>query len=164
MLNDTQIKYIDVFFASAQKILNSELSISLIKRSASLRNSTRPSYPCCVSIGFFVGNALTGQVVYAMSNTFANYIVQGMLPNTEPADQKRLQNSCIGELGNMISGRATREIASTQQVMKMTPPTVFYSRGAAMGVDFVKIPTTVLILDSEHGALEINIGLQERSA
>lgn len=163
MLNAIQTKYTKAFFASAEKVLASELNIPFIKRSSSLKNSTKPSYPCCVSIGFFAEKILTGQVVYAMSNEFANYIVQGMLPDTDAGEQKRLQNSCIGELGNMISGRATKEISNGKRPMTITPPTVFYAQDSNMSIDFVELSTIVLILDSEFGPLEINIGLKERN-
>ena len=163
MLNKTQTKYTKAFLASAEQILDAELGIHFTKCPPSLKNTTKPNYPCCVVIGFFIENTLEGQVVYAMSNQFANYITRAMLPDTESLEQNRLQNSCIGELGNMILGRATKGIASNGQIVKFTPPTVFHSQKSTMkmSIDFVALPTVVLILDSKYGALEINIGFKE---
>ena len=161
-LSEAHVEYTKSFSSSAQMVFQSELGISLVERSCSLKNSTKPSYPCCINIGFFIENVMTGQVVYAMSNEFTAHVTQKMLVGVDPEEQKALQLSSIGELGNMISGRATKNISDDNQIMTITPPTVFYSQGSPMSVDFIQIPTIVLILDSTFGCLEVSIGFKQR--
>ncbi len=159
MVNDQRVKYMKAFSSSAKMILQSELDISLVERSSSLKSSTKPSYPCCISIGFALEGGLNGQVVYAMSNELAAHITQKMLSDIGSVEQEELQASCIGELGNIISGRATRDLTSDDQIMNITPPTVFYSHNSSVSIHFVQIPTAVSILDSTFGPFEISIGL-----
>ena len=83
-----------------------------------------------------------------------------MLPGKLPFEQKKMLTSCVGELGNMISGKATIELAGANSIVEITPPTVVV--GKINRIDFHEVPTISLIMDSTAGAVEINIAFLEK--
>jgi chemotaxis protein CheX len=110
-----------------------------------------------ISIVLGITGAMRGQVVYSMDTSFAYDITKVMIPNKLPMERKQFVNSAVGEIGNMVTGQASIQLAGQNQRIHLTPPAVFTGQG--LKVDFLEVPTVCLRLLSEMGILEINIGL-----
>jgi chemotaxis protein CheX len=65
-------------------------------------------------------------------------------------------------MANMITGRASIDLAGDDHIVHITPPAVFLGQG--LRVDFLNVPTIAISFISEIGVLEINIALAEQSA
>jgi chemotaxis protein CheX len=94
-----------------------------------------------------------------MDDNFAFKVAHAMLPNKLPAEIKKMQNSAVSELANIITGQATIALAGEYDRINLTPPAVFITQDLRM--DFLHMPTIALTLISEIGELEINIALIE---
>ena len=154
-----KLNYVKTFIASVTSIFSSEMGVTLKKRSATVRNSSKPAFQVVTIVGF-VADTFKGQVVYSMSREFSEHIAKAMLPGKLPVEQKKMLTSCVGELGNMISGKASIDLAGANSIVEITPPTVVV--GEISKIDFYEVPTISLVMDSTVGALEVNLAFQEK--
>lgn len=147
----------NVFILSAAQVFRKELGVSLSRESLKRKDTPVPSLPVSIVLG--ITGAMRGQVVYSMDHSVADEITRIMVPDKLPSERKKLVNSAVGEIGNMITGQASITLAGQDRVLHLTPPAVF--TGTNLSVDFLEVPTVCLRLLSEMGLLEINIGLVE---
>jgi chemotaxis protein CheX len=146
-------EYANIFIRSAVEVFQKEIGIRLSRRNLSTKNAPVPSLPVSIIIG--ITGFIRGQVVYSMDTSFAYNVAKGMLPNRLPAEIRRLVNSAVSEIANMITGKASIALAGEEEIIQLTPPAVF--TGSDMLVDFLTLPTICLSLISEIGLMEINI-------
>lgn len=152
-------EFANPFIKSAAEVFELEAGVKLSRKDMKLKNSPAPSFPVCIILG--ITGAVRGQVVYGMDETFAYELTRKMLPGKLPADVKKLVNSNISELANMITGRASIELAGDHDVIHITPPAVF--TGTFFSVDFLSVPTITIGFLSAIGGLEINIALTQEA-
>jgi chemotaxis protein CheX len=150
-------EHVNIFINSAVNVFQKELNIHLSRKELSKKDSPVPSMP--ISIIFGITGFINGQVVYSMDLDFAFKIAHTMLPNTLPAEIKKMENSAVSEIANIITGQATISLAGESNRIYLTPPVVLMASDLRM--DFLEIPTIALTLMSEIGELEINIALKE---
>ena len=150
-----KVEHANIFIMSAVHVFRKELGIRLSRESLSRKDSPLPSMPISIVLG--ITGAVRGQVVYSMDTSFAYDITKVMIPNKLPMERKQFVNSAVGEIGNMVTGQASIQLAGQNQRIHLTPPAVFTGQG--LKVDFLEVPTVCLRLLSEMGILEINIGL-----
>ena len=150
-------EYANVFIKSAVKVFQHEIGIGLSRKSLTKKNAPLPSLP--ISIVFGVTGHIRGQVVYSMDESFAFEVAKAMIPNRLPNEVRKLVNSAVSEIANMITGQASIPLAGETNLIQLTPPAVFTGRD--MKVDFLNIPTLALVMISEIGTLEINIAFTE---
>ncbi len=143
---------------SAVNVLQKEANIQLKRRSLSVRKSSTPTFPLAIIIGF-IGGGIRGQVVYSLSDDFIKTLTKAYKPDLLPIRRKELTLSILCEVANMISGNATISLAGDDALISVTPPVVIQAQGMMM--DFIKVPTVCLMLDSSGGSLEINIAFEE---
>lgn len=152
-----KVEFANIFIRSAIEVFQKEVKTTLSRRSLVRKNAPVPSLPVSIVLG--ITGRLRGQVVYCMDENFAYNIAHAMLPNKLPAQIKKLTNSAISEIANIITGQASIALAGETTKIDLTPPAVF--SGKEMLVDFLNIPTISLQLISDIGLLEINIALTE---
>lgn len=150
-------EYANPFIRSATTVFEKEIGISLSRKELVKLDSPQPSLPISIVIG--VTGPIRGQVVYSVDENFAEKVAKAMLPNKLPAEVRKMINSAISEIANMITGQASIALAGENDKIDITPPAVF--SGPGMRIDFLSIPTVSLKFLSEIGALEINIALTE---
>ncbi len=150
-------EYANVFIRSAVHVFKKELNINMSRQSLVKKKAPLPGLPVCIILG--ITGHVRGQVVYSIDRSFAQDITHAMLPNKLPNELKKYINSAVGEIGNMITGRASIDLAGQDEVINLTPPAVF--SGTQIEFDFLEMPTVALRLLSEMGTLEINIALME---
>ena len=150
-------EYANIFIKSAVAVFVKEVGVGLSRKNLTRKSAPVPSLPISIVIGI-TGN-IRGQVVYSMDSDFAFQVTKAMIPNKLPTEIKKLTNSAVSEIANMITGQASIALAGEDQLIHLTPPAVF--TGSDMQVDFLAVPTICLSLISEIGSLEINIAFTE---
>ncbi len=150
-----KVEYANIFIRSAVEVFQKEVHVHLSRKELARKASPMPSLPVSILLG--VTGYIRGQVVYAMDQHFAYRVARAMLPSKPPADVRRLTNSAVSEVANMITGQATIALAGESETIHITPPAVLLSSDLEM--DFLDVPTVALSLISEIGVLEINIAL-----
>lgn len=153
-------EYANVFIRSATTVFSQEIHVALSRKALSRKNAPVPGLPICIVIG--ITGAIRGQVVYSMDTDFAYQVTKAMVPYKLPTELRKLTNSAVSEVANMITGQASIALAGENKLIHLTPPAVFTGRD--MQVDFLSIPTICLSLISEIGSLEINIAFTEGGA
>jgi chemotaxis protein CheX len=150
-------EYANVFITGATRVFTQEIGIHLSRKNLTRKSSPVPNLPISIVIGITGG--IRGQVVYSMDTNFAYAVAKAMIPNKLPSELKKLTNSAVSEIANMITGQASITLAGEDQIIHLTPPAVF--SGTGMIVDFLSIPTICLSFISEIGSMEINIAFTE---
>ena len=150
-------EYANVFIRGATTVFTQEIGISLTRKSLTKKAAPVPSLPISIVIGITGG--IRGQVVYSMDSNFSFAVTKAMIPNKLPSELKKLTNSAVSEIANMITGQASIALAGEDMIIHLTPPAVF--SGSDMTVDFLSIPTICLSFISEIGSLEINVAFTE---
>lgn len=150
-------EYANVFITGATRVFTHEVGVTLSRTSLTRKNAPVPNLPISIVIGITGG--IRGQVVYSMDTTFAYAVTKAMIPNKLPSELKKLTNSAVSEIANMITGQASIALAGEDDLIHLTPPAVF--AGSDMTVDFLSIPTICLSFISEIGSMEINIAFTE---
>ena len=151
-------EHANIFISSAVNVFKKELNIRLERKSLIKKPSPIPSL--FTSIIFGITGAVNGQVVYSMDKNFAFKVAQVMLPNMPVEEVKKMENSAVSELANIITGQASIALAEETKKIHLTHPVVLMS--ADLMMDFLAIPTITLNMISEIGELEINIALVEK--
>lgn len=150
-------EHANVFVRGAMSVFTHEIGVKLTRKSLTKKSSPIPNLPVSIVIG--ITGAVKGQVVYSMDQNFAYEITKAMIPNKLPSELRKLTNSAVSELANMITGQASISMAGEDKLIHLTPPAVF--TGSDMRVDFLSIPTLCLVFISEIGSFEINIAFAE---
>lgn len=150
-------EFANPFIRAAIDVVSSELKLKLTRKDLQLRGNPEPSLPTFIIIG--VTGHVQGQVVYSMDSNFSLEVAKAMMPGKLPAEQKKMEHSAICELANMITGRASIELAGEKNVINITPPAVF--SGQEIKIDFLNLPTIALSFISSAGVIEVNIALTE---
>ncbi|MDC7124945.1 MAG: chemotaxis protein CheX [Spirochaetales bacterium] len=152
-------EYANPFIQAAVKTFKKELDVQLNRNSLVVKNSPLPSKELSIIIG--VTGAVRGQVVYSMDDNVAMSVAKTMIPGRLPVELKKLKNSAVSELANIITGQASIILAGDNSKIDITPPAVF--GGAAAVIDFLSLQTISLSFLSEIGSFEVNIALTEEN-
>ncbi len=155
-----KVEFANIFIRSAIEVFQKETNITLSRQSLVKKNAPVPSLPVSIVLG--ITGYLRGQVVYSLDENFAYNVAKAMLPNKLPAEIRKLTNSAVSEIANIITGQASIALAGEKMKIDLTPPAVF--SGTGMSVDFLSIPTICLRMISEIGVIEINVALTEEGA
>jgi len=150
-------EYANVFITSAVEVFRKEVGIQLSRKELVRKNAPVPGFPISIILG--ITGAVKGQIVYSMGEEFAFHVAKAMLPNKLPADLRKLMNSAVSEIANIITGQASIVLAGENDMINLTPPVVVMAND--LRVDFLDLPTIALSLISEIGIFEINIALTE---
>ena len=145
------------FIRAAVDVFQTEIGVKLTRTDLKVKPAPIPTLPVSIIIG--VAGLVKGQVCYSMSDSCAYEVAKSMLPGKLPVEIKRFTNSAVSELANMITGRASIELAGDDSIVHITPPAVFIGHGVY--IDFLNVPTIAVSFISELGVLEINIALTE---
>ncbi|MFH1485725.1 MAG: chemotaxis protein CheX, partial [Chloroflexota bacterium] len=80
----------------------------------------------------------------------------------EPCQElDQLAQSAIGELGNVITGRATANLVDAGYVVRLSPPIVIL--GSNVLVSTLDLQRLVVPLNTKYGCMEIHMALRENS-
>jgi len=152
-----KVEYANPFVMAAVQTFQKEIGVKLSRKDLKLKDSPVPGQPISIIIG--VTGAVRGQVVLSMDENVALSVTKAMLPGKLPAELKKLMNSAVSELANIITGQASILLAGDTGQIDITPPAII--TGTGWGMDFLSMQTICLSFLSEIGQFELNIALTE---
>lgn len=152
------VEYINPFVVSAVEVFSTMLKCQLSRGELSLNNNFHPEHEVSGVIGLS-GNVF-GTVIVSLDRQVA-LAATGALCGETPDTIDSLVIDAVGELTNMIAGRAKSMLA--QLDMKLALPTVITGKNHM--ISFGSSAQTICIpYTCEWGELSIEVGLMENSA
>lgn len=150
------VKFLNPFVDAAAEVLKAEVELMISRGNLSMQKSALTANEITVLISL-VGN-VQGVVLYGMSTQTALAIVSRIL-GQEFKEFDTLAQSGIGELGNVITGRATVKLSEAGYQANISPPTLIIGQGVQIStLDF---PRIVVPLNSEVGDIGVHLALRE---
>ncbi len=150
------IKFLNPFLEAAAEVLEAEVNLTPTRGSLSLQKSAMSATEVTVLISII--GQVQGVVLYGMSTTTAMAFVSRIM-GQEFTEFDGLAQSGIGELGNVISGRAAIKLSTAGYETTISPPTLIIGKGAQIStLDFSRI---VVPLDTTAGQMVVHLAVRE---
>jgi len=151
-----KVEFINPFVKAAIDVLKSELGTEVERGRLRVDSTKSCNFDVNVMIG--VTGAAQGVVLYSMTEATARNIVGQMMG--QPFDEfDALAQSGIAEMGNVITGHASRGLSETGFNCNITPPTLITGQNTTIGT--LDIPRLALPLTTSCGDIEIHLALRE---
>lgn len=151
-----RVEFINPFVQAAFSVLKSLIGADASRGELSLKGKGFLSPEVTITAG--VVGMVEGTVFYGMAEKTALAIAGQMMGGMEIAEFDELAKSAVSELANMITGNAATGLSEAGFECDITPPTVVEGRE----VKVTTVERTLCIpVDTDHGAIEIIVGLQE---
>ena len=154
-----KVEFVNPFIQAASEVLETELGAATARGTLRMEKSAVTTDEITALLG--VTGAVAGVVLYSMSEETARGIVSRML-GQEFEQFDELAQSGIGELGNVITGRAGVLLADAGFPSNITPPALVVGKNTM--VTTLDLNRLVFPLDTEAGQLEIQVVLREASS
>jgi len=155
-----KVEFANPFVQAAVQTFQKEIGVKLSRKDLKLKDSPVPSQDISIIIG--VTGSVKGQVVLSLDENVALAVTKAMIPGKVPAELRKLINSAVSELANIITGQASILLAGEHGKIDITPPAIITGPGLKM--DFLHLQTICISFLSEIGTLELNIALTEGQA
>ncbi|MCL5104559.1 MAG: chemotaxis protein CheX [Armatimonadetes bacterium] len=152
-----KVEFIEPFVKSVYTVLEAVVGDKPERGKLALRNTTFTTQQVTIMAG--VNGDVEGAALYGMSMSTATKIASAMM-GSPVAELDEMASSAICELGNMITGSATTMLSQNGFQVDITPPSVI--RGANVEVS-TRTAALVVPVQTEHGAIEINVALTENA-
>jgi chemotaxis protein CheX len=150
------IKFLNPFLEAAAEVLEAEVDLTATRGSLSLQKSALSTTDITVLISII--GQVQGVVLYGMSAATGMAFVSRIM-GQEFTEFDGLAQSGIGELGNVISGRAAIKLSKAGYDTTISPPTLIIGKGAQIStLDFSRI---VVPLDTKAGQIVVHLALRE---
>ena len=150
-----KVEFVNPFIQAASEVLESEVGGESQRGELRLHKSAVTTDEVTAIVG--VTGTVTGLVLYSMSEATAKAILSRTM-HQDFTEFDMLAQSGIGELGNVITGRAGVLLSEAGYPSNLTPPAVVVGKGSM--VTTLDLNRLVLPLETEVGSLEIQIVLR----
>ncbi len=151
-----KVEFINPFVKAAIDVLKSEIGSDVERGKLRVESSKSATFDINVMIG--VTGAAQGFVLYVMDSETAINIVSKMMG--QPFEEfDALAQSGIAEMGNVITGHASRGLSESGFVCNITPPTLITGKQTQIGT--LDIPRLALPITTSCGAIEIHLALRD---
>lgn len=151
-------EFVNPFLAAAQQVLEAEAGAAVRKGTVTVQNSPLMSDDVTVLIG--VVGRVKGVVLYSLSERTAKDLVGAMVG--EPVQVlDPLVESAVGELGNVITGRASMELEKLGYPVTIAPPSVVVGKNTVIST--LEIRRLVIPLVTQYGDIVVHVALSETS-
>jgi chemotaxis protein CheX len=148
--------FLNPFLEAIAEVLDVEVGIGVTRGSLSLQKSNMTAKEITVLISII--GEIQGVVLYGMSKETALAMVSRIM-GQQFTEFDNLAQSGIGELGNVISGKATVNLAKAGVKSTISPPTLVMGEGARIStLDFSRI---VVPIETELGEIVIHLAVRE---
>ncbi|HYY87226.1 MAG TPA: chemotaxis protein CheX [Chloroflexota bacterium] len=154
-----RVEFVNPFIEAARDVLESEIGGRTDRGNIRLQKSAYTTDEVTALVG--VTGRVVGMVLYSMSQATARAIVTRLLGQEFP-EFDALAQSGIGELGNVITGRAGVLLAEAGYPSNITPPALVMGKGTM--ITTLDLNRLVFPLTTELGVLEIQVVLRENAA
>ncbi len=151
-----RVEFVTPFIDAAKDVLETEIGGDVLRGNIRLQKSAYTTDDITAIVG--VTGQVTGMVLYSLSQDTALAVVSRMM-GQEFGEFDALAQSGIGELGNVITGRASSLLSEAGFQSNIAPPALIIGRGTM--VTTLDINRLVVPLKTELGDLEIQVVLKE---
>jgi chemotaxis protein CheX len=148
-------EFINPFLQAANEVLESELGATPQRGQVGLQKSAYTTDDVTAVVG--VTGSVAGMVLYVMTEATARAIVSKMM-GQDFEEFDALAQSGIGEIGNVITGRAAVLLAEAGYPSDLAPPMLIVGRGTL--VTTLDMQRLVIPLETELGRIEIQVALR----
>lgn len=149
-------EFINPFVSAAFHVLEAETGHPVTKGDLRLEEAHYTTNDITAVIG--VVGKVSGTVLYGLSERTAKQIASVMIGQTIAVFEK-LAESAIGEVGNMITGRASALLEQTGYVCNISPPTLIIGRGTILSTS--PFQRLVIPVHTKQGEITIAVALRE---
>ena len=150
-----KVEFVNPFIEAACEVLESELGGEAQRGEVRLQKSATTTDEVTALVG--VTGTVSGLVLYSMSLATAVALASRMM-GQEFQELDALAQSGIGELGNVITGRAGVLLSEAGYPSNITPPALIVGRGTM--VTTLDLNRLVFTLQTEVGDLEVQLVLR----
>ena len=150
-----KVEFVNPFIEAACEVLESELGGEARRGEVRLQKSAITTDEVTALVG--VTGTVSGLVLYSMSLATAVALASRMM-GQEFQELDALAQSGIGELGNVITGRAGVLLSEAGYPSNITPPALVVGRGTM--VTTLDLNRLVFTLQTEVGDLEVQLVLR----
>jgi chemotaxis protein CheX len=150
-----KVEFVNPFIQAAREVLELELGCDAERGALRLHKSAVTSDEVTALVG--VTGTVKGMVMYSMSEGTARAIVSRMM-GQHFQEFNAMAQSGIGELGNVITGRAGALLADAGYPSNITPPALVIGRGTM--ITTLDVNRLVFPLETELGDLEVHVVLK----
>jgi chemotaxis protein CheX len=152
-------EYVNPFLDSVSHVLKEIANLESNRGSLSLKNDREPFRD--VSIIFGVIGDLRGQIIYGFDESTAKSVVSRMMSGAEINEFNAMEESALGELGNIITGKASIAVETAGYSINFSPPTLIIAKNPY--ISSLRIPMMVAPFETEVGVIDLFIGLEKRT-
>ncbi len=155
---DININYVNPFIGSACDVFRQIFECELKKGKITVKSEPVAGHEVAIMIGI-TGSRYTGVVIYSMKDYTAKKIVNNLVPDLELNNNKNTLPDALGELANMISGKAMVKFAEKNINLNITTPSVIV--GDAFKMHLLRQTTLSVDMMSPFGTLEVNVAIKD---
>ncbi|MBN2329522.1 MAG: chemotaxis protein CheX [Candidatus Omnitrophica bacterium] len=152
-----KVEYVNPFIESAVAVLQEIAGLKSERRKLQLKDPDSPFRDVDAILG--VIGRVHGQVIYGFDEPTAKNVVSRMMMGAEILEFDEMARSALGELGNIITGKASIALESAGYPIEISPPTLVMAENVR--ISSLKIPMIVVPLETECGLIDIYVGLEE---
>jgi chemotaxis protein CheX len=150
---------VNPFLLAAGEVLASEAGVKVSRGPLSLERDVYETDHVTVLVS--VIGEVWGMAFYGMSQDTAKGILSRMLGQEVTAFDE-LAQSGIGELGNVITGKATTKLAEQGYNANISVPTLIIGKGSRIST--LDIGRLVIPLQTELGVVRLDLALRDNKA
>jgi chemotaxis protein CheX len=150
-----KVEIINPFIQAATEVLETELGAEALRGALHVRKSACTTNEVTTLVG--VTGQVSGIVLYSMSLATAIGLVSRMM-GQEFTEFDALAQSGIGELGNVITGRAGVLLSQAGYQSNITPPALVIGEGTM--ITTLDLNRLVFPLETDVGPLEVQVVLK----
>jgi chemotaxis protein CheX len=152
-----KVTYVNPFIESASEVLQEIANLQSDRGNLTMKDLNKPFRDVCAILG--VVGSVEGQVIYGFDESTARSVVSRMMMGAEVNEFDEMARSALGELGNIITGKASVNLEQAGYPIEISPPTLVMAQNVR--ISSIKIPMIVVPLETEVGVIDIYVGLQE---
>jgi chemotaxis protein CheX len=146
------------FLLAAKGVLEQELGGAVSRGQVKIERGDFEAGEVTAVVG--VTGALSGAVMYRMSEANALAVV-GQMMGRKFDELDALARSGVGELGNVITGRAGVLLERAGVRAEIAPPMLIVGRGGVLSS--LDIPRLLIPLDTAAGEIDLQLALKKRA-
>jgi len=150
-------EFINPFVTAAAEVLRAEAGAEVSRGGLTLHNSGKTTRDVTTLISL-VGD-VEGVVLYCMDEPMCLGLISQMM-GEECTEFDEMAQSGVGELGNVMSGRAAMKLSELGLEAQISPPTLIVGRGAS--VSTLSFQRLVVPLETQFGTMETHLALRQK--
>lgn len=161
MAKKVDTRFLNPFFSSAFDVI-AEMSGESVSRGQLSISKSQDSVSAGFSVVIGVTGEVEGRVILDMTKKTAIKFAEIM--NMEDIGEfNDLVKSTMGEIGNMVSGRAVSKLQDEGFDFRITPPTLFEGEQMIMTTP-ISLPVIVVPLNVSFGEILVNLALTQNAS